>query len=157
MQAAKADGRPASLSELPPMKLGKIMLLKSGKVCLQIGDVLFDVSPGVESIMRQELAIVDSAKKECTVLGSVERRVMVTPDLETLLSDRPLPQWKKASGTCAVGQGGARRLQQLVVDDSDDDDDAVRAGVNGDKAHAMELDAPPKGAPKKGNAYGRKR
>lgn len=136
------DGRPAALSELPPTKLGKLLMLKSGRVKLRIGDVLFDVSPGINCRTRQELAVVDTAKKECTVLGSVGQRVVVTPDLETLLSDGPLPEWKAA----APGSKPLRANGRVLLDS--DDEENAEAGIGDvevkDEEDPMDIDEAPK-------------
>lgn len=90
------DGRPASLAELPSGKIGKMYVLRNGSVKIQIGEVLFDVAPGVPGRMLQQFAAVDATTRECTVLGDIQQRIVVTPDIDALLSEKPLPEWKHA-------------------------------------------------------------
>lgn len=112
-EANTSAGRPASLAELPPTKLGKLLVMRSGAVKMQIGEVLFDVTPGIPCRSRQEVAVVDVASKECTMVGHVAQRVVVTPDVDVLLSNEPLPQWKRATSS--------RRQRRALVGDSSDD------------------------------------
>lgn len=42
-----------SLSKLPAGKIGKLLVFESGKVKMQIGEVLLDVQPGVPCGFRQ--------------------------------------------------------------------------------------------------------
>lgn len=80
-----SENRPSGLGDLPSMKIGKLLVLQSGAMKMQIGDVLFDVAPSIPCKMRQEAAIIDINNKECTMLGPVTQRVVVTPDVEHLL------------------------------------------------------------------------
>jgi hypothetical protein len=104
--AKAAEGRPASLAELPPGKIGKLLVLRNGSVKMQIGEVLFDVSPGIPCQMLQEFAAVDPSTKTITMLGEIEKRIVVTPNIDTLLSEDPLPEWKYAN-TSGAGRGDA--------------------------------------------------
>lgn len=83
----QCESRPSRLRDLPSMKIGKLLVLQSGAVKMQIGDVLFDVTPSIPCKMRQEAAIVDLNNKECTMLGHITQRVVVTPDVEHLLTN----------------------------------------------------------------------
>ncbi|KAL4518265.1 hypothetical protein Ndes2526A_g01292 [Nannochloris sp. 'desiccata'] len=113
--AKAAEGRPASLAELPPGKIGKLLVLRNGSVKMQIGEVLFDVSPGIPCQMLQEFAAVDPISKTLTMLGEIEKRIVVTPNIDSLLSDDPLPEWKyanknargEAANGAVGGKGGA--------------------------------------------------
>lgn len=50
-----------SLSSLPSGKLGKLLVFESGKVKLQIGDILLDVEPGVPCVFRQVIGYAPHA------------------------------------------------------------------------------------------------
>ena len=52
---------------------------------LQIGEVLLDVAPGVPCQFRQDVAVVSARDRACVKLAPVAQRVVVTPDLDTLL------------------------------------------------------------------------
>jgi RNA polymerase III RPC4 len=109
--AVVAEGRPASLAELPPGKIGKLLVLRNGSVKMQIGEVLFDVSPGIPCQMLQEFAAVDPSSRTVTMLGEIENRIIISPNIDSLLSDDPLPEWKYANNnnksTAVRGSGAA--------------------------------------------------
>nr|XP_029121864.1 uncharacterized protein LOC105049821 isoform X1 [Elaeis guineensis] len=73
------------LQELPAGFMGKMMVYKSGIVKMKLGDTLFDVSPGVNCIFPQDVAAINTKEKHCCILGNIDRRVVVTPDLDSLL------------------------------------------------------------------------
>ncbi|KAH7624059.1 hypothetical protein Ndes2526B_g01311 [Nannochloris sp. 'desiccata'] len=154
--AKAAEGRPASLAELPPGKIGKLLVLRNGSVKMQIGEVLFDVSPGIPCQMLQEFAAVDPISKTLTMLGEIEKRIVVTPNIDSLLSDDPLPEWKyanknargEAANGAVGGKGGAAAAAALkkkkggahavvILTDSssssDDDEEMVDAGQDKDR------------------------
>lgn len=128
-----AEGRPASLAELSPGKIGKMLVLRNGSVKMQIGEVLFDVSPGIPCQMLQKFAAVDPSSKTITMLGDLEKRIIVTPNIDTLLSDDPLPEWKyadkNARGAAADGAGGVHGRDAAVV------------GKKKSNAHAVLIDS----------------
>lgn len=80
------DGKGGGLASLPEGYMGKLVVYKSGKVKLRLGDVLLDAVPGAKCTFYQEVAAVDVARKECHVLGSVPQRIVLTPDIDHLLS-----------------------------------------------------------------------
>ncbi|RZC49491.1 hypothetical protein C5167_017917 [Papaver somniferum] len=79
-------GRGCSLEELPPGFVGKILVYKSGKVKLKIGDTLYDVSPGSHFSFVNEVVAVNTDKKQCWSVGELTARAIVTPDVDSLLS-----------------------------------------------------------------------
>ena len=113
------DGCPASLAALPAGKIGKVLVLRSGAVKIQIGDVLFDVSPGIPCEMRQDFAAVDPVTKECIMLGQLTERIVVTPNIDNLLNST-VPEWKYAAEGDG-GSGGGGGGGGIVIDDEDDD------------------------------------
>jgi hypothetical protein len=107
------EDRPSGLGDLPSMKIGKLLVLQSGAMKMQIGDVLFDVAPSIPCKMRQEAALIDINNKECTMLGPVTQRVVVTPDVEHLLMSGGTHVGEEASPTSEAslmkrGQRGKR-------------------------------------------------
>ncbi|CAN6278664.1 unnamed protein product [Urochloa humidicola] len=73
------------LKELPGGLMGKILVYKSGKVKMTIGDVLFDVSAGSNCMFPQDVAVINTRAKHCCGLGEIEKRAIVTPDIDSLL------------------------------------------------------------------------
>ncbi|XP_074585035.1 uncharacterized protein LOC141840854 [Curcuma longa] len=73
--------------ELPAGRMGKIMVYKSGKVKMQLGDVLYDISPGQKIAFSQAVVAINTKEKHCCALGEVDTRLVVTPDLDSLLND----------------------------------------------------------------------
>lgn len=75
-----------NLKELPQGYLGKMVVYKSGKIKMKLGDVMFDVNPGEECRMAQHVAAINTKEKHCCLLGEIEsRHVVVTPDVDSLL------------------------------------------------------------------------
>ena len=85
----------ASLTDLPPTKLGKLIFFRSGRIKLKIGDVLFDVTPGAQVKARQEVAYIDVSSQKCAVLGNISQRIVVTPDVDSILDQNSIPEWKR--------------------------------------------------------------
>lgn len=82
--------RPSSLTgskvkDLPGGFMGKILVYKSGKVKMKIGDALFDVSPGANCKFAQEVTAINTRENQCCALGEISKRAVVTPDVEYLL------------------------------------------------------------------------
>lgn len=73
------------LKDLPGGLMGKILVYKSGKVKMKLGDALFDVSAGLNCTFAQEAAAINTNKKHCCSLGEVNKRAIVTPDIEYLV------------------------------------------------------------------------
>ncbi|KAI3931535.1 hypothetical protein MKW92_011137 [Papaver armeniacum] len=79
-------GRGCSLEELPPGFMGKLLVYKSGKVKMRVGDTLYDVSPGSHFSFVNEVVAVNTDKKQCWSVGELTTRAIVTPDVDSLLS-----------------------------------------------------------------------
>ncbi|XP_062228083.1 uncharacterized protein LOC133926251 isoform X3 [Phragmites australis] len=78
----------SNLQQLPQGYLGKMLVYKSGKIKMKLGDVMFDVNPGVESRMAQHAVALNTREKHCCLLGEIgNRHVIVTPDVNSLLND----------------------------------------------------------------------
>ena len=65
------------------IKFGKLKFYKSGKVKLQIGDVLFDVTKGTNNKFAQEIAVITGeGSDEAIMLGEPEsEKLLVTPEI----------------------------------------------------------------------------
>ena len=82
-------------SALPSGNIGKLIVHKSGKVKLKIGDVLFDVSSGMPCNFLQEVVAINTERKKFYQLGDISRRMVCYPDIDSLLQqddprDNPL-------------------------------------------------------------------
>lgn len=66
-------------------QLGKLLVFRSGKVKMQIGDVLLDVSQGVPCSFRQDVAAINADDGHMVLLGDVAQRVVCLPDIDQLL------------------------------------------------------------------------
>ncbi|KAJ4733491.1 hypothetical protein LUZ62_085391 [Rhynchospora pubera] len=79
--------RGCKLNELPGGYLGKLLVYKSGKVKMKIGENFFDVYPGSECKFTQDVAVVNLKEKHCCVVGQLgKQRAIVTPDVESMLA-----------------------------------------------------------------------
>lgn len=73
------------LNDLPPGLIGKMLVYKSGKVKLKLGNTLYDVSSGMNCIFAQEFAAINTAQKFCSALGEINKFATVTPDIDAAL------------------------------------------------------------------------
>ncbi|TVU15726.1 hypothetical protein EJB05_39264, partial [Eragrostis curvula] len=73
------------LKDLPGGFMGKMLVYKSGKVKMKIGDTIYDVSAGSNCMFVQEVAAMNIREKHCCTLGEVSKRAVVTPDIDYLL------------------------------------------------------------------------
>ena len=133
---------PSTLRDVTPMKLGKLLFFRSGRIKMRIGDVLFDVTPGASIKTRQEVACVDMDSKQCAIMGKVSQRVVVTPDLDVALDGKAIPEWPfeptvdfkdddqddRGVDIVARGTSKGKNVRALVIDDDDDDE-----GSNGEE------------------------
>jgi len=63
-------------------QMGKLKIYKSGKIKLQLGNNLYDVSTGVNCKFAQELGVVSSKSLEAFFLGKIrDKKLIVTPEL----------------------------------------------------------------------------
>uniref|UniRef100_A0A0A9D189 DNA binding protein n=1 Tax=Arundo donax TaxID=35708 RepID=A0A0A9D189_ARUDO len=75
----------SKLKDLPGGLMGKILVYKSGKVKMKVGDTLYDVSAGSNCMFVQEVAAINTREKHCCTLGEISKRAVVTPDIDNLL------------------------------------------------------------------------
>ncbi|KAG0212357.1 hypothetical protein BGX28_006501 [Mortierella sp. GBA30] len=67
-------------------KIGRLLIYKSGKVKMKVGDIIMDVSSGSECSFLQDVVVVDSNNKQAFVMGSVQKRMVCVPNLTQLLT-----------------------------------------------------------------------
>ncbi|KAJ0030666.1 hypothetical protein Pint_13476 [Pistacia integerrima] len=75
-----------SLDELPAGFMGKMLVYKSGAVKLKLGDTLYDVTPGLDCMFAQDVVAINKAEKYCCIVGELDKRAILTPDVDSVLS-----------------------------------------------------------------------
>ncbi|KAL8539568.1 hypothetical protein ACS0TY_001249 [Phlomoides rotata] len=73
-----------SVEELPKGYMGKMLVYKSGAVKLKLGDVLFDVSAGIDCHCPQTAMSINTMTGDCCELGDVTKMAVVIPNLDHL-------------------------------------------------------------------------
>ncbi|EFJ50923.1 hypothetical protein VOLCADRAFT_103709 [Volvox carteri f. nagariensis] len=95
--AAAANRAPGcNMRELPSGRIGKLLVFRSGKVQMQVGDVLLDVSIGLPNQHRQDVVALNPSSNACVLLGDVTQRVLVSPDVLQLLREDSVPEFRRA-------------------------------------------------------------
>ncbi|XP_061369038.1 uncharacterized protein LOC133311921 isoform X2 [Gastrolobium bilobum] len=74
----------SNMEDLPSGYMGKMLVFKSGAIKLKLGETLFDVSPGLNCDFAQNVVAMNTTQKHCCVLGEISKRVVVTPDLDSI-------------------------------------------------------------------------
>jgi len=159
--AAGLANKPAHLRQLPSGQLGKLLIFQSGKVKLQIGDILFDVTAGLPCVARQDAVALNSHGKALVQLGPVTQRAVVCPDVWQLMSDADVPSFPRAPGVgkrdpAAGLDGAAADFMAGVMGPIDDD--GMDVEVEGEVAEAAAAAAATVGAGRpdveNGNGFG---
>ncbi|XP_072342079.1 DNA-directed RNA polymerase III subunit RPC4 [Scyliorhinus torazame] len=87
-QEVKQAENSCSLMDLTEGQIGKLLIRKSGRVQLVLGQVTLDVTMGTTCSFLQELVSIgigENRTGEMTVLGHVKHKLVCSPDFETLL------------------------------------------------------------------------
>ncbi|XP_015226369.1 DNA-directed RNA polymerase III subunit RPC4 [Cyprinodon tularosa] len=89
-QEEVADDNSCNLKDLREGVVGKMLVRKSGRVQLILGQVTLDVSLGTTCSFLQELVSVQAAERSgnLTVLGNIRHKMVCSPDFESLLENR---------------------------------------------------------------------
>uniref|UniRef100_A0A1D1ZN42 DNA-directed RNA polymerase III subunit RPC4 n=1 Tax=Auxenochlorella protothecoides TaxID=3075 RepID=A0A1D1ZN42_AUXPR len=98
------DPRPAALADLPQTLVGKLQVMASGAVRLRVGEVALELSAGTPCLHAQEVCLLFPAARQAVSLGSLSQRIVAVPDLGALLSEEPLPEYRK-SPACMAREG----------------------------------------------------
>ncbi|KAI7725159.1 hypothetical protein M8C21_013905, partial [Ambrosia artemisiifolia] len=85
--SSNVSNKCGGLKDLPNGRIGKMLVYKSGAIKLKLGDTIFNVSSGTPSGSDRSAAIMNTKSKDCCVLGKVNKRAIVTPDLNSLLEN----------------------------------------------------------------------
>jgi len=67
--------------------IGKLLLYRSGKMKLKVGNFLYDMESGTESKFLQQVMFLDTIEKQCVELGALSKRLICVPDFQALLSE----------------------------------------------------------------------
>ena len=93
-QAAEAsdnnskEGEGLRMDDLPSGEIGQVLVYKSGKIKMKIGDVMMDMAQGLPVMHRMDVAALSAQSNGFFVLGGqVVTRVQVTPDITDLIKD----------------------------------------------------------------------
>ncbi|KAK2645166.1 hypothetical protein Ddye_020361 [Dipteronia dyeriana] len=94
-RSAKADGQEAIAKskrrggartiELPAGFMGKMLVYRSGVVKLKLGETLYDVNAGLNRTFAQDVAAINTADKNCCIVGELNKRAILTPDVDSVL------------------------------------------------------------------------
>uniref|UniRef100_A0A096M7H0 RNA polymerase III subunit D n=1 Tax=Poecilia formosa TaxID=48698 RepID=A0A096M7H0_POEFO len=89
-QEEEAEDNSCNLKDLREGVVGKMLVRKSGRVQLILGQVTLDVSLGTSCSFLQELVSVQTGEKtgNLTVLGNVRHKMVCSPDFESLLESK---------------------------------------------------------------------
>ncbi|KAL9225221.1 hypothetical protein vseg_001170 [Gypsophila vaccaria] len=83
---AVTSQRTCKLEDLSSGQMGKLLVYKSGAVKLKLGETLYNVSPGVDCSVAQDVVAFDIKKKICCEIGGLDGQAVVTPDIDYLLN-----------------------------------------------------------------------
>ncbi|KAH7519270.1 uncharacterized protein LOC107424091 isoform X2 [Ziziphus jujuba] len=75
-----------ALGELPEGFMGKMLVYRSGAIKLKLGDTLYDVSSGMDCGFAQDVVAINNAEKHCCIIGELNKRIILTPDVDSILS-----------------------------------------------------------------------
>ena len=77
---------PLPLEALDDGLLGQLIVYASGAAKLRVGDVMFDVMVGAALTHNEQVAALNSGQERCGFLGTATSRVVITPDVDSLLA-----------------------------------------------------------------------
>ncbi|GFP87245.1 mediator of RNA polymerase ii transcription subunit 20a [Phtheirospermum japonicum] len=77
--------KPCNLEELPAGLMGKMLVYKSGAVKLKLGEMIYDVSSGLNCVFAQDVLAINTEEKHCCNIGELSKRAVITPDIDSML------------------------------------------------------------------------
>ncbi|KAF7694867.1 DNA-directed RNA polymerase III subunit RPC4 [Silurus meridionalis] len=89
-QEEEEEENSCHLKELQEGLVGRLLVRKSGRVQLVLGNITLDVAIGTSCSFLQELVSVNTEGRrgDVTVLGHVKHKLVCSPDFEALLQNR---------------------------------------------------------------------
>eukprot|EP00198_Chlamydomonas_reinhardtii_P013025 XP_001702362.1 predicted protein [Chlamydomonas reinhardtii] len=112
----EAPGAGCDFREMASGRIGKLLVFKSGKVKMLVGDVLMDVSMGLPNQHRQDVVAVNPTSAACVLLGNVHERVLVSPDVLQLMARDQVPEFRRAPELLPELTAEHRRVRGYNVD-----------------------------------------
>jgi hypothetical protein len=76
------------LSDMPQGQIGKLVVLKSGKMKLKLGNVLLDIEQGMRSSFLENVMSVNTDTKKAVELGHIVQKFTCVPNMNALLEDQ---------------------------------------------------------------------
>eukprot|EP00928_Gymnodinium_smaydae_P089562 TRINITY_DN7350_c0_g5_i1.p1 TRINITY_DN7350_c0_g5~~TRINITY_DN7350_c0_g5_i1.p1 ORF type:complete len:386 (-),score=84.93 TRINITY_DN7350_c0_g5_i1:163-1320(-) len=106
---AATAGAGAAITRYPDGRIGKLKIYKSGKVRMEIAGIDFCVDSGCETFFQQDLACVCPLAHEVIDLGPIRRRVVITPDVDSIIADtmNQATDHPMGTGDAVAGDAGA--------------------------------------------------
>ncbi|ESW26588.1 hypothetical protein PHAVU_003G132000 [Phaseolus vulgaris] len=83
----KKGERLCELKDLPSGFMGKMLVYKSGKIKLKLGNTLYDVSSGMNCSFSQDVVAINKAEKTLCSIGEISKHVTITPDIDDILDN----------------------------------------------------------------------
>lgn len=71
----------------PEGQIGNLHVYKDGRVEMHFGDIIMEITAATQSTFLQEVAILDEAGKKAYMLGELQRKFTVSPNVENMLDD----------------------------------------------------------------------
>ncbi|GLT39827.1 hypothetical protein SLA2020_139960 [Shorea laevis] len=99
-ERSEAVKKRSDLEELPAGYIGKMLVHKSGKIKMKLGEIPYDVFPGSPTVFAQNVAAINTEEKQFCIIGSLDKRAVIAPDIDSILNsvnDSELPQKKQSS------------------------------------------------------------
>ncbi|KOM26836.1 hypothetical protein LR48_Vigan325s000800 [Vigna angularis] len=75
------------LKDLPSGFMGKMLVYKSGKIKLKLGNTLYDVSSGMNCGFSQDVVAINTAEKNVCTIGEISKHATVTPDIDDIVDN----------------------------------------------------------------------
>lgn len=87
LKSSGPSGKACGLDELPAGFMGKMLVYKSGAVKLKLGDILYDVSAGLNCDFAQDVVAINTEEKHCCIVGELNKRAILIPDVDSILEN----------------------------------------------------------------------
>lgn len=78
------------LEDMPDGQIGKLVIYKSGKMKMKLGNILLDVNQGMQSSFLENIMVVDHESEEtkkAIELGHIVQKFVCAPNMDALLKD----------------------------------------------------------------------
>jgi len=117
-----------TLKMVPPGQIGKLLLYKSGRAKLQIGDMLLEVTGGTTCLFHQEFVTFEPSTKQAHRLGGIDKRLVCTLDVDHILS--PSTMASLATTTSLASPFSSENKNQDSKSESKDNEEIIEVNSN---------------------------